>query len=149
MSYQQRLIWALGTGLAIAAVTALFVVYGWVSGNSESSAFGRWQAIVLISGAGALLVWYFSRDALEAGEAGSAATPALLWGVLSLVSLPFFSVGLFAVLSVVSFNYAYIVLSIGPVRSEARKAWLGAFLASVALVSGTVLCIVSSWRLWP
>ena len=149
MTYEKSTVWAIVGGVALAALLALFVVNGWISGEEEASAFGRWQAIMLVAAGTAFLVWFLNRGALEAGGAGSAASPALLLGTLALVSLPLFSLGLFAILAIPALNYAYINLSTVPVRSEGRKAWLGVAFSVIALVAGTVLCLVSSWRIWP
>jgi hypothetical protein len=149
MTYQQRLIWSLIAGLALAGLFELFVVYGWVSGHDEATPFGRWQLIMLIAAAGAVLVWFFHRDALESGGDGSAATPTLVLGALSVASLPVFSLGFFSVLSVAALNYGYTVITVGPVPSQARKAYLGTALAVVGLIAGAVLCITATWRLLP
>ena len=149
MTLSERFVWSLAAGLALAGLLLLAFTYGWVSGDGRTDAFGDWQLLMLIAAGGAFVTWYTNKDALAAGEAGSAASPALLLGTLALVSLPFYNLGFFAVLAIPALHYAYTNLSIVPIAPVARKAWAGAIFAVIALVIRTILCLTATWQILP
>jgi hypothetical protein len=140
-SLRRLLVTAIAGSIVFAAVFTSFGAFGPFNSNGEftSHQFAGWLISVAAAVVAGAVVWMTGKSGAVAGNATGAANRALAFGIVTLVSVPVFWLGIYAVFAAGSF-----VLGGAAIREAARATKAKAAIGMALAAAGTIVCATAN-----